>query len=269
MCAWATYRGALVSIPTSPGFLSVWSASVLHHASAERIAREHALEWCRATFYPNRVSRLIGMFCFTELRSAEKALEWGSHFKLQNLAELSLAEVRRGDRLDSNWITYGDFDDPSRGACFGYWSGMPYPGAEPVWETILEGRLDVLGTDIRERAYARIEKHMPDSTPLAELGRIAAWVGSNLGAVYAFLRADGDYVELEYIMDMQEANDPAFIKKISDLLSSGHPMRQEASRAFAEDRVRAPDLRPFGFRKPKSELPFVGLQQAGPHPANR
>jgi len=37
MCAWATYRGVLVSIPTGPGFISVWSASLLKLNDAIRL----------------------------------------------------------------------------------------------------------------------------------------------------------------------------------------------------------------------------------------
>jgi hypothetical protein len=72
-----------------------------------RIQRELSLEIQRATYYPKRVSRLKGMYCFTDLRSAERAMNWGGHFKPQYLAELSLAEARKvSGRLDSNWITF-------------------------------------------------------------------------------------------------------------------------------------------------------------------
>jgi hypothetical protein len=260
LCAWAAYRGALVSIPSEPGFISVWSASLLKSGSIDRIAREAAIERCRAQFYPQRVSRLRGMYCFDDLGSAERALEWGAHFRVSNLAELSFAEVARGDRLDSNWITHGDFSDPQNAASFGYWSGQEFPGREPVWETLVEGRIYVLGTSLRERAYELVERHMPDATPLLEIGRVAAWIGYDVGAVFAFLRDAGEYVDLNYCMSMADAENPDFLKKLEALRASGHPFRPEASKAFAEDRVRMPDLRPFGFRKLKSELPFVGPQ---------
>jgi hypothetical protein len=258
LCAWATYRGALVSIPNDSGFISVWSASLLKIGDPDRIAREFAIEKCRAAFYPHKVSRLRGTYCFVDLQSAERALKWGNHFKAQNLAELSFAEVARGERLDANWISYGNFEDPSNVAGFGYWSGQAFPGAEPVWEALVEGRIYVLGTQLRERAYALVEKHMPDSTALLELARVSAWIGSNLGSVYAFLQDAGDYVDLNYAMDMGDADNPVFLKQLEDLKASGHPIRAESIRAFAEDRVRTPDLRPFGFRKLRSELPYVG-----------
>jgi hypothetical protein len=164
--------------------------------------------------------------------------------------------------LDANWITHGNFRDSLNRASFGYWSGQQFPDREPVWEVLVEGRAYVLGTELRERAYALVEKHMPDSTPLLELGRVSAWIGSNLASVYAFLHGTGDYVELNYVMEMMDAHDATYLERFEELRASGHPMRAEAIRAFAEGKVHTPDLRPFGFRKLKSELPFVGHQSS-------
>lgn len=257
LCAWATYRGALVGVPTDPGFVSIWFASLLQNSNVDRLAKDVALERCRAQFYPHRVSRLRGMYCFDDLRCAERALDWGSHFAVQNLAELSFAEVSKADRLDSNWITFGNFDEPTRAACFGYWSGIPYPDREPLWEVLVEGRIYVLGTELRERAYSLVERYMPYSTAILEAGRLAAWVGSNLGSTSAFLLQDGDFLELQYYMDMKDAHDPVFLDRLGDLGKSGHPMRPEAVRAFAEDKVRLPDVRAFGFRRPIGDFPFL------------
>ena len=68
------YRGALVSIPDDLGFISVWSASLLKNGDPDRIAREVAIEKSRTAFYPHRVSRLRGMYCFMDMASAQRAL---------------------------------------------------------------------------------------------------------------------------------------------------------------------------------------------------
>ena len=259
VCAWATYRSVLVSVPSGPGFISVWTAAMLKNGDPNRIRRELMLERHRATFFPQRVSRLKGMYCFTDLESAERALKWGSYFRAENLAELSLAQAKQGDRMDSNWISYSEIEnspDPKE-AMDSYWSGKPYPHEDPIWEVLVEGRLIVLGVELREPAYKLIDHYMPESTEILELGRVAAWVGSDLGSSCGFLRNDGDYVVLDYLMDMREANDPAFLERIAQLGESGHPMRPEAVQAFRDDKVRVPDLRPFGFRKLKSEMPVV------------
>src|ERR1700733_9934535 len=160
VCAWATYRSVLVSVPPDPGYISVWTASMLKSGDPKRIQCELMLERHRAKFFPQRVSRLKGMYCFTDLESAERALKWGSHFRAENLAELSLAHAERGDRVDSNWITYSEIEnspDPSA-VMDSYWSGKPYPHEVPIWEVLVEGRLIVLGVDLRERAYDLIQR---------------------------------------------------------------------------------------------------------------
>jgi hypothetical protein len=96
VCAWATYRGSLVSIRPEPGFLSIWSLSMIQSGDLHRIHREVSLEVHRAQFYPKQVTRLKGMYCFTDLKSAEAAMKWGSHFRPEYLAELNPRGVQGG-----------------------------------------------------------------------------------------------------------------------------------------------------------------------------
>jgi hypothetical protein len=77
VCAWATYRRVLVSAQEAPGFVSIWSAGIMRTESPQRLAREFALEQYRRLFHPEKISRLQGMFCFLDLKSAEGALSWG------------------------------------------------------------------------------------------------------------------------------------------------------------------------------------------------
>jgi hypothetical protein len=259
MCAWATYRGVLVSVRPDPGFISIWALSMIQSGDPNRVQREVTLEIHRAHFYPKKVSRLKGMYCFTDLKSAEAAINWGAHFKPEYLAELSLSESERvSTRLDSNWITFGLKESPFDAyALNAYWSGLPHPDHEPVWETLVEGRMIVLGTHLRERAYQLVHRYMPYSTALLEASRVAAWAGSDLGNTTGRIHEDGDDLVFDYLMDMRDATDPDFLERLGRLRAEGHPMRQEAVQAFAEDRVRLPDLRPLSFRRRKAELPFM------------
>jgi hypothetical protein len=267
VCAWAAYRGVLVFTRPDPGFLSIWTLSMIQSDDQHRIQRELSLEIQRAAYYPKRVSRLKGMYCFTDLRSAEQAMKWGGHFKPQYLAELSLAEARKvSGRLDSNWITFELQEPPfPPRALNAYWSGLPHPQHEPIWETLVEGRLVVLGTDLRERAYALVERYMPFSTAFLEASRVAAWAGSDLGNSTGWVHEEGDDLVFDYIMDMEDATNEKFLERLGTLRAEGHPMRPEAVQAFADDNVRLPDLRPLSFRRPKALLPFMAkASRAGP-----
>jgi hypothetical protein len=265
VCAWAAYRGTMVCAPEAPGFLSVWSAGMLRAENPARISSELTLERVRATRHRDRVSRLRGMFCFMDLQSAEQALSWGSHFCPEFLAELHLGEAGpRRDRLDSNWITYAPRDSngylTSSDWIDRYWAGEPCPGRSPIWETIVDGRLIVLGTGLRERAYRIIKNRFPESLTFLEIARLAAWVGSDVGSVTAYLMEEGDDLVLGYVMDMREADDPAFVEKIQRLRDEGHPINwaDVAPRLAQGTFGRTMDLTRFGFRRPKVAMPCVG-----------
>ena len=107
-CAWATYRGVLVSPPSISGFVSFWYASMLQNVDPQISRREMKLENVRRQRFTNRISRLKGLYCFLDKEDAKRtSCLWdGEHFTLDNLAEISLTEARSQDRLDSNWITF-------------------------------------------------------------------------------------------------------------------------------------------------------------------
>lgn len=258
LCAWATYRGMLVCAPPEPGFLSVWTAGTMRAENPARIDRELILEPARLAQFPDRISRLRGMYRFLDIESADHACaSWASsanHFRAENLAELHLGEAGpKRDRLDSNWITHAPENEdgfltevawiPS------YWAGEPYPNATPIWETLVEGRMIVLGTSLREQAYAAIKRCFPDSLTFLEIARQAAWVGSDLGNICAWLGQDGD--DLKYLMDMRDAENPDVVKRLEQLKRSGHPINwaDMAPHIAQHSFGRVPDLRPFGFRR--------------------
>lgn len=262
LCAWATYRGTLVSAPTThPGFVSVWTAGILRANDPSRVSFELAIEEVRTKHFPHRISRLQGMFCLPDIESAKRACLWDcarkTHFQPSYLAELSLIEAGdRRDRLDANWITHA----PINKAGFltditwipQYWAGDPYPDESPTWETLVDGRLIVLGTDIRERAYAAIKAEFPESLMFLEIARQAAWIGSDLGAVAALLRREDGDIILDYAMNMVDADNPEFLSRLAALQESGHPINRGDMKPHIEKGSfgRVPDMRPYGFRRP-------------------
>jgi len=210
------------------------------------------------------------MYCFLDKESAERAAAlWGgsfqNHFQPEFLAELHLEATTRKDRVDSNWITYAKCDEngfliASELSQFDqYWEGRPYPGKIPIWETIIEGRMIVLGTDLRDRAYEVIKREHPRSVALLEIARLAAWVGSDLGNVRAWLQDDGDNVSLHYLQDMRDANSPEFLRKLEELKQEGHPINWSDLHEEMKHGSfgKTMDLRPYGFSRPRSELPFL------------
>jgi hypothetical protein len=254
----------LVAVPDPPGFVSLWFAAAMQSESQAFIDRELSLELARRRSFPDRISRLRGMFCFLDLRSAEQACSWsGRHFRPEYLAELSLAEAGpRRDRLDGNLITHAPLYESGRYLSSDwmqrYWAGDAHPKFEPLWETLVEGRMIVLGTALREHAYRLIKDWFPESLGFLEIARLAAWIGSDLGNIAAYIMDAGDDLELRFLMDMRDAEDPAFLGGLRDLIQSGHPVnRADMNPHFERDSFGAvPDLRRAGFRRPKAALPF-------------
>ena len=151
--AWATYRGVLVTPPTTlernGRFVSWWWSDLLRYRL--HLARELHLERVRAQHFPDRISRLVGIFCFLDRDCAERTESWGPHFLPENLAELDLGEASGRDQLDANWISNASVVGPNEEWMSSYWQGEPYPCSDPIWETLVAGRVAVLGTEFRKR----------------------------------------------------------------------------------------------------------------------
>jgi hypothetical protein len=184
--------------------------------------------------------------------------------ELSFLRKLHLGEAGpRRDRVDSNWITYSPRDENGYPTSYDwmqqYWAGEPFPGQTPLWETLVDGRMIVLGTALRERAYQLIKARFPESLTFLEIARQAAWVGSDLGNVTAYLSEDGDDLVLAYVMDMRDANDPVFLAKIQKLKDEGHPINwADITPRLAQGTFGSTmDLRQFGFRRPKVAMSYV------------
>lgn len=284
MCAWNTYRGAMHSAPTWGSYLSIRAASIYRRfakGDSRAVAIESALEWMRRVAFPRRLSRLRALYCFTSLRSAERALEWGSpsnHFRPKFLAELNLRHAeRRRNTLDANWITYAP--PISRENLqehipwlASYWAGEAMPGKEPLWETLMVGRVLIVSDEIRERAYERIRALFPQSIVEMEISRLAATIGKDRGNLTAFARdAEGspDEVEIAHVMNLEDR--PALLKRVGILFNqhADEPRVKEASTFF--DRgltpMLAPDLTPSIFRIPRRFDPYAvsGSREVAAH----
>lgn len=261
VCAWAAYRGVLVQPPSEPGFLSVWVATMLFANSPYRVKREFMLEAIRAAEFPDQTSRLRGMYVFPDKLAALRAVNWGGHFCKENLSELSLTEATLGERrYDANWISYPRLKDDKAVPDWmhRYWAGEPHPEHEPVWEALAEGRVVLLGTELRQRAFEQLSNEFPDSTALLETARLAAWIGSDLGNVAAFLRVHDQIASLDYLLDMRAASDPDVVRQLGELRESGHPINWPAiGESIQLGSFVLPDLRPYGFRRPLAEMPYL------------
>ncbi|HEV2547587.1 MAG TPA: hypothetical protein VGU20_09635 [Stellaceae bacterium] len=262
LCAWNTYRGVIASanvITTQPGCLSVWvAATIRRDARSSRVIRECNLEKVRRQRYSDKVSRSWGIYTCIDKESADRVQSLGEpHMTTENRAEINLSEARRTSTHDLNWITYHS-DDIDSSWMDAYWTGEECPGHAPIWEKLVDGRVIVLGTQLREKAYSLVKAQFPESLCLMEIARIAAWVGSDVGSIAAFIIAKDDSFAVDYYLNMEEANDPTFVKKVADYMRL-QPVNREDIDPFISKGTfgSTPDLRCYSLLKLKAELPYL------------
>jgi hypothetical protein len=269
--AWSVYRGTLISARTAAaeqGAISMMMANLLEHMKGPRLFNELLIEEVRRRRHPMKQSRLAGLFYFPDRCSAIRSSTlWGNHFREDLLAEVHVSGQGLERPVDSNWITFAGhhLDDGGRillsdvSWLENYWNGTAFPDAEPIWEALVEGRMIVLGTELRQRAYEIVKSFFPESLTLLEIGRIAAWIDSDLGNTMGWLLSDGDKLRLRYYMDMRDAENPAFLAKLSGYINNGGAVNWVDIKRNTQkgEFGRAPDLRPWGFAIDSADLESV------------
>lgn len=223
--AWAAYRGVFVSAnaeyhpPQCP--VSMMFAGMVLHQNNVRLNNELLIERHRQLHYPRHNSRLTSMYFFEDRDIAERVYEdkWGGHFTPDYLGEFELYPSSTISRFDSNWITHAPLRQNGRIQneewINKYWSGVPYPGKNPVWELIVQGRGVLCGTELRERAYTTVYANCPEAVSILEVSRIAAHVGSDLGQTSAWaVRKNDGTINLSFLLDMRDAENTDFLERV-------------------------------------------------------
>ncbi len=268
--AWAVARGVLLSarhvanlVDDTALPISLMMAGLLQ-ANPHRFFNERLIDEGREKYGPGDASlRLWGMFCFPDQQSAERVLRhrgWGGHFRRENLVAVHVEGIGLDRSFDSNWITYapltpdGLIDRDRMEWLEPYWRGEPYPKAEPIWEAVVDGRVIVLGTSVRKRAYDNAAAAFPEARVHLELSRIAAWNGYDLGSITPFLFDEGDRWVCRYYMNLLQAEDSEFVEAIAKHFADREAVNREFLKPFFEskgDPGPAPDLTPYSFGGPK------------------
>jgi hypothetical protein len=203
LVAWLVYRAEMVSAgELHASALSFWSARMLR--GRKQYTQELMLDQVRQSSHAAAVSRLKGFYLFPNEASARAAAtRWdGGAFHSEFLAEVAINPCSRISQYDAEWITQ---DLPASDAWMhAYFSGQAT--ATPVWELVVEGRALILGTNLRERAYATVKNTWPQSLAVLELARLAVEVGSDLGAITAMLFDRGGQLVVDYVVRFDNDN---------------------------------------------------------------
>jgi hypothetical protein len=226
---WNIVRGGFDSVDVLPKgerefAISVSLASMLQNSSPNRLVAEISLELVRKAVAPDSVSRLRGVFVFSDIDSISRIWDcnkWGGHFNNQYLADVGVW-AKRSTRVDAAWIE--DIID-SEGALLpdwlnaakNYWSGKPKSEAEPIWEQIVEGRFCIWSMHSKEQAFKEIYAIWPDSVGLLVHSMNCFALGSLDGQCFPGLLRTEEGVSLDHYVRLVDSKDSKFIELVEKL----------------------------------------------------
>lgn len=260
--AWNVYRGVLISrrlVEEARGGtpLSMTAARLFMQQDLKRLTFEAVLEAYRIARCPEKVSRMTGLFVFSEPESALAAADdkaWGGHISTDFLTDVGVSAAPNLTRLDGNWISWmlqeyqSDSSDWHLGTA-PYWAGEVCPHFKaPIWEILVEGAITIWGTDLKKRAYKVIREREPLTVSLLEQSRLAASLGSDLGHINAFLTEENGRPLISFLMDFADATNKAYTDKLAEYIQTSPPGSVNfADLAVGGNSFRRPNLAMYSY----------------------
>lgn len=228
MVAWECYRGVILPAKCYPDIgipaLSLWFATMLENLNSIEIKNEFQLENIRTKLFPHKISRLTGLYHFSDKLSATKFAQLYSssdnHFHNEFLTEIGFDHFIPYSTYDSEWIThYRQIDSTDKNWMIKYWAGEPCLLAEngPIWECLTYTPAMVYGIELRTRAYQFISQNFPDSLAMLELSRLAATGGFMAGhSVPYILLNNRKQLHVNFLLRVSEFEHPDFLEYLAN-----------------------------------------------------
>lgn len=267
--AWGVMRGMLISpivlemSSEGKGFLSFMTASILSQQEGKKLFNEALIEEERASVFPDKASRLRGLYFFENKNDAIKAEKWGYHFIEDNFSEILIPPnlMLKYTKVDSNWITYAELDDEGvikdRTWIRKYWEGKPY-NENPIWEIIFEGVAIIPNEGIRRQAEKNVRTWFPESDFFILAARLASEVGSFGGVITPYLIHNEleNSLKIEYIFRDEELHSEEIIEKMAK-----HPDFGKLAKIMKDNESYIiPDFNPWVRTINAKESHIVGIR---------
>jgi len=203
MVRWNVARGVIYS----PERIKEFDSSLISFFMASRLIKEitffqleQDLEKVRKEKFPDKVSRLQGLYFFEDKSNADLAR---SIFQTQVLTTAKIIDPSAiYDKHDMNWITYYNLikDDPEW--MKKYWCGEICPCFEygPVWECLTNETLQVTDTTIEKQCLEGFIAEDEQFGPLILSANAAARYGYLFGAVFFTIVSESTHIHLRVVM---------------------------------------------------------------------
>ena len=238
---WNIVRGGFDSVDVLPEgesnfAISVSMASMLQNSSVNRLLAEISLELVRKSVAPDSVSRLRGVFVFSDIDSISRIWDcnkWGGHFINEYLADVGVW-AKKSTKVDAAWIeeiidSEGALLPGWQIAATNYCSGRPKSEAAPIWEVIVEGRFCIWSMHSKKEALKEITVIWPDSLGLLVHSMNCFGLGSYDGQCFPGLLSTEQGLSLDHYLRMVDSEDSVFIERLKQLplenpkFFAGHP----------------------------------------------
>ncbi|WP_440534035.1 hypothetical protein [Variovorax sp. YR566] len=255
LVAWEVAIGRLrsVGVPgpdNHPNFVSLFLSSKLRDSFAldrpRWLKRELVLEKARAARHPQAVSRLAGVYMFTSMEDALRALaEWRiPGWKREYISEVQFF-ANQLTIADSDWITE-DLFSPDTGWMDSYWSGVA-KRKKPLLEALGIGVGQIQNRALREQAYQAAIRNWPGATNLlqrASYGFAEAHMEA-VAQIRAHIGASDNKLILSHVIYMEDFTRPQ--DRLQEVIFAA-AARGDFPTALPPDDQYVPDLREKNWR---------------------
>lgn len=170
--AWEVAIGRLQSLNFAhTKSLSIWVMNNLRNAvkyeDLDKWKIECELELFRRKEFPNKISRLTGLFFFeSEEEAKQNSKSWGEHFSQEYLTDVGFSyQADDISRYDAKWIT--NYQKGDQNFMRNYFSGIPYDD-DPHWEIVAHGRGVIWNLELKQRAYEYLIQIFPRAKVLLQ-----------------------------------------------------------------------------------------------------
>lgn len=231
MVAWEVAIGRLQSVGGYNQFgVSLWFYNLMNRFissnDAQKAIYELKLELIRQHYYPEKVSRLKGVYFFETKEMAEMALQrWGMQRHNKFITEVEFF----GDNftsVDSEWITscLGNSESVQDDWMHKYWSGDTM-WSNPLTEVLASGFGLVHDKQLRSLAIEQVYNSWPTSSILlnASIAGFALRNFREICRIKPAITMDDGIVEGKYYIDMNEFNNnqPQIIEAMKEMFADG------------------------------------------------
>lgn len=247
-----------VGVLQSPLLMKQLDSDIITFFMASRLKNPHLLEleMCelelvRFMEFPEKISRLQGLFFFDDEHEFEK-VKYMAPFNRCKLVECSI-EPGAYSKHDMNWITYYESIKNRKDWAQSYWKGETCPYSEhgcPVWECITNKTILVLDQELKQALYDEWISQDDAYGFLLQMGNMAVVFGYAIGNCFYRIVREKSHLHIRFFMRFPEDECINVIKEMAKdpkWTNNGKAMFRQINKYYPEIIGISPDFRQYDW----------------------